>query len=189
MERNVSKSTEARDLFDDVAQELNQLAGEIGDLERNKQQAIRDASARFDDDLARKRAEYEVLRAELGAFVRKNRGWILATFGRTIEVFDPQQEVIGTIKFRIIGRSLTTPKDDKPVVEALLARRGGKRYLRLRWELNRDAIAGASPKLHRALAPLGVWVGRKQQVTIRTRKMPSPLTILMRRYPSQHAAD
>ncbi|TAH31850.1 hypothetical protein EYC58_04190 [Candidatus Saccharibacteria bacterium] len=118
------------------------------------------------------------LEAEIRTFVLGHRRSLLRRFGRTIKLGN------GIIKFRVIRRSLHTPKDTKSLINLLLNTRGGKRYLRVTWSLDRTALANAkSSKLWRRLQGLGAWVGKQEGLFLETPHAPEPVQLNLRRYP------
>ncbi len=137
--------------------------------------ALTEQTARDKEPVLDEIARYE---AAIRAFTLKHRRSLLRRFGRTIKLEN------GVIKFRIIRRSLHTPKDTKALVNLLLHVPGGKRYLRATWSLDRTALGNAkSSKLWRRLRGLGAWVGKQEGLFLETPHAPEPVQLQLRRYP------
>lgn len=137
---------------------------------------IDEANSKRDEQIGRARDAYDVIlrtavkqagditeplqaeRAELLAAITKylkshERSW-LRRFGKTY------QNMFGTIKWRTPGTQVELPRDTGPVVELLLNYRGGRRFLIPSYAVDRKALTKASPRLKRALARRGVYIGR-----------------------------
>jgi phage host-nuclease inhibitor protein Gam len=119
-----------------------------------------------------------ILRA-LKVYFDANRKSILAKYGRTITI--PE----GVFKIRVIPKSLEVPKDVKPLIRWLLSRRRAKKYLRLKYELDKDALAQADPRLLRRLnrSFSGFWAGRHENISVKLLGDEDPITISSRRFP------
>lgn len=115
------------------------------------------------------------------AFIIRRQRSIRSRFGRTAELAH------GTIKFRVIPRSLETPKDAKPAINFLLRMRGGKRYLRVTYALDKDAIKNANNSLLQKLKSFGIWAGKHEHITVQARGEDEATVISRRRFPkSRH---
>ncbi|HEX7484194.1 MAG TPA: host-nuclease inhibitor Gam family protein [Candidatus Saccharimonadales bacterium] len=109
-----------------------------------------------------------------------NRKSILAKYGRTITL--PE----GVFKVRVIPKSLEVPKDVKLVVAWLLARpRLKRKYLRVKYELDKEALAVADARLLRRMnrSISEFWAGRHERVSLKLRDEQDPIGISTRRYP------
>jgi hypothetical protein len=109
--------------------------------------------------------------------MQRRRPSLIKRLGKTI----PREH--GQLKWYIRGRSLETPKDEKPIIDWLHKVRGGKRYLIVTESIDRHALAAADPKLIRRLWPLGVWVGRHEYFSIQAEGEEHPTVVRKRRYP------
>ncbi len=88
----------------------------------------------------------------------------------------------GVVRYRRDAKSLDTPKSVTAIINFLLMMRGGKRYLTLKWSLNRDALTQANASLLRKLRPLGVRVARHDIITIKSDGQDEPTTLSRRPY-------
>lgn len=171
----------------DNLSDLNQQLGRWSELNEEKQDLIRRAQSRIDEAKAELQSALEPLdkqqrdiEAAATVHLKRRRRSLRNRFGITIQLDN------GIVKWRIIGRSLDTPKDTQPIVKHLLGRRGGRRYLRVKYELDRKALAGADHRLLRDLASLGVWAGRHEQLTILPRGAEDPILLEYSRYPRRN---
>jgi phage host-nuclease inhibitor protein Gam len=124
--------------------------------------------------------EKQAIIAAFKQYFDANRKSILAKYGRTIQL--PE----GVFKVRVIPKSLELPKDVKLVVQWLLVRpRLKRKYLRVKYELNKEALAEADPRLLRRLnrSVSGFWAGRHELVSVKPRDENEPIHISSRRYP------
>ena len=141
--------------------------------------AVQALTARVIDPLIQEKL---AIRAALQVYFTTNRKSVLAKFGRTIEFAE------GTIKFRVIPKSLELPKDPKPIVQWLLHFRGAKkRYLHATYTLNKEALAHANQRLLSLLHALWpeFWAGRHEIVSFKPVGEEDPITIARRRYPER----
>lgn len=127
--------------------------------------------------------EKRAILTALSVYFTTNRKSVLAKFSRTIEL--PE----GTIKFRVIPKSLEVPRDTKPIIEWLLKLRGAKtKYLTVTYTLNKEALTQANARLlsrlHRRYPQF--WAGRHENVSIKPLGEKDPITIARRRYPDRH---
>ena len=129
-----------------------------------------------DENLAPVAAEIDALLETVTGYLKVHRRSLRRKYGTTIVT---NQGV--TIKWRVIGRSLETPKDVKPIINWLLSRVGGKRYLRIRCELDREALSRANPKVLRSLRSFGVWAGRHEHLSLQLAGE-APIVLDRRRY-------
>lgn len=88
----------------------------------------------------------------------------------------------GTIRYRVDAKSLDTPKVTTAIVNFLFLMRGGKKYLTVKWSLNRDALAHATEYVLAKLRPLGVRVVRHEHITIKSDCQDEPTTLVRRPY-------
>jgi hypothetical protein len=158
---------------DELFEELSALAiEEEARLEAKKESDKAHAAA-----LAPIKARQAAIREAIAGYIHPRRRHILRRHGRTIK------RDHGLIKYRVIGRSLDTPKNEKPIVAALLAMRGGKRYLTVTYTLNRDALAAANPSVMSKLRRFGVWAGRHENLSIQADGEAKPTVVRHNRFP------
>lgn len=156
---------------------VDELEAELSQVLERRQRAI--AAIDETSERAKKRIEDELdsHRAAIKKFILSRRASLIRRLGRTIQLDN------GIIKIHKIRASLHTPKNTEQIIQHLLDMRGGKRYLRVSYTLDRLALAKAGKDLLRHLRPLGVWVGREEQVTIQTEHMAKAATLHTRPYP------
>lgn len=123
--------------------------------------------------------EQAQLRKVIAAYLRQRRRSILSKRGRTVKLAN------GEIKWRVVPRSLDVPKDDKSVINFLLNLRGGKRYLRATYSVDKKALAAATPRLLTSLRHLGVWAGKHENLTIQARSEKKPTIVHHSRFPNR----
>ncbi len=120
--------------------------------------------------------ELSALDERLTWFVVNRRRSLMSRFGKVIGLPG------GTIRYRVDQKSLDTPKITTAIVKALLAMRGGKKYLTVKWSLNRDALTQATEHVLAKLRPLGVRVVRHEHITIKSDSQDEPTTLVRRPY-------
>lgn len=140
------------------------------DAELAKAQATCDRKrAPADQELAR-------LDARLGEVLLRKRRVFMNRYGKVINLSG------GTVRYRLDSKSLDTPKNVTAIINTLLLLRGGKKYLVMKWSLNRDALTQASESLLGKLRPLGVRVRRHEFITIKSVGEDEPTTLVRRVY-------
>ncbi|HET7629775.1 MAG TPA: host-nuclease inhibitor Gam family protein, partial [Candidatus Saccharimonadales bacterium] len=113
----------ARDVFDTISSQATTAARETTDpLEQEKAELLQ-ACTRY---------------------LTANRSRLRRRFGKTIK------SMFGTTKWDVRGAT-DTPGDTTAAVNFLRGRRGGKKYLRVKYELDKKALAGAPDDLRRGL--------------------------------------
>jgi phage host-nuclease inhibitor protein Gam len=112
----------------------------------------------------------------IAQYVTRHRKGLLGRFGRTINLSN------GVIKVRVIRKSVELPVDTKPVIQWLLAHRFGKQKVRMVPEVDKVALLASSPGYIRKLHPLGVWVGRHENISIQANDEERSTIISHRRY-------
>lgn len=163
----------------ELLKRYHELSNSEKDALAKEEQIIKATQSLTADVVDPIRQHKEAIRVAMKTYFNANRKSVLARFGRTIELSD------GTIKFRIIAKSLEVPKDTKPIVRYLLNRRGGKKYLRPTWALDKDALVQADPGLLHLLNRRfrGFWAGRHEHISIKPTDEDEPITISVRRFP------
>lgn len=147
----------------------------VGDVTRvNAKLAL--AQAAHNKALAPLNKQLAALDKRLAHLVLQRRRSILNHFGKVVKLPG------GTIRYRIDTKSLDTPKVVTAIVNFLLTMRGGKKYLTLKWSLDRDALAQASEHVIARLRPLGVRVVRHEHITIKSDSEEEPTTLVRRPY-------
>ncbi|HET6622602.1 MAG TPA: host-nuclease inhibitor Gam family protein [Candidatus Saccharimonadales bacterium] len=122
-------------------------------------------------------AERDQLREAIATYLMKGRRRLRHRFGKTIE------SLFGTVKWRVIAASVETPRDTSEVINHLLNRRGGKRYLRVRYDLDKKALLKAPDSLKRSLRPFGVYIGKQETLTMQLKGESEPTTLRKYRFP------
>lgn len=113
----------------------------------------------------------------IAQYVTRRRKGLLGRFGRTIVLPD------GVIKVYVVRKSVHLPADATPVINWLLNHRYGKKKLRVVYEIDKAALLSASPAYIRKLHPLGVWVGKNENISVRANSEAEPTVISHRRFP------
>ncbi len=88
----------------------------------------------------------------------------------------------GEVKYRVLSKALDLPKNVKPIIARLKARRGGKKFLTFTVSLNKDALTQGSAEVLRDLRPLGVVVARHLHITVKSPQEDDPTTLVRRVY-------
>ena len=149
------------DDVDRVLGELDTLATYITDAATSRDAVIATASEAYEEVTATWVArQQEILQALKEYLMPRRRSW-LRRFGRTAKLEN------GAVMWKMIGASLVTPKDETPVVAALLGMRGGKKLLRVKWEVERKAFSTAPAWILRRLKPLGVYYTRHETLSVK----------------------
>jgi phage host-nuclease inhibitor protein Gam len=120
--------------------------------------------------------ELSVIAERLTWFVVNRRRSLMSRLGKVISFPG------GTIRYRVDQKSLDTPRVTTAIVNFLLVMRGGKRYLTVKWSLNRDALTHASEHVLAKLRPLGVRVVRHEHITVKSDSQDEPTTLVRRPY-------
>jgi hypothetical protein len=162
--------------MDDVDARLAELS-ELAVQEEEQLVAKKKFDKEHAEALAPIRARQAAIREAIAAYVHPRRRHILRRHGRTITLKN------GTLKYRVIGRSLDTPKNVGPIIAALLALRGGKRYLTVTYTLDRKKLAAAGYSVLAMLKPLGVWAGRHENLSIQAEEEDEPTIVRHYRFP------
>jgi phage host-nuclease inhibitor protein Gam len=123
--------------------------------------------------------EREQILETLADYLQRRRPALIRRFGKII-VRDN-----GEIKWYIRGPFADVPPNANELVQALLKIRGGKRFLIVKYEVDKKALAKASARMLRKLRPLGVGVGKNEYLSIRLPDEEKPTVIRKRRYPSR----
>lgn len=116
------------------------------------------------------------LDAELAKFLERHRYWLTRRHGKTITRLD------GEIKEVMRARELDTPASEQPAIDLLLARRGGKRYLNVRYTLNRRRLLSAPAEVRAELSRLGFWWGQHRTLSVKSLSSTAPTQLSRRRY-------
>lgn len=136
---------------------------------------------RFYDSYVKEHIEAnEQIDKEAASFILRRRKGILGRYGRTIRLSN------GTIKVRIIPRSVVVPEDAKPVINFLDKKPGGEEYLRIEKVLDKRSLATIkNARWIRSLNGLGVKFGRSENITIQSSLDEKPTIISHRPYPNR----
>jgi hypothetical protein len=113
---------------------------------------------------------------ELTAFLERNRYSLTRRLSKTIK------RALGEVKVTLHAVELDMPRDETPVANFLLKRRGGKRYLTFTPKVNRRALLQASSELMSALAPLGVARAKHWMISVRSPSSERARTLSRQRY-------
>lgn len=89
---------------------------------------------------------------------------------------------MGEVQLRMRPFGLEMPADEQGVVEDLLAMRGGKKYLRQIWEVDRPSLLQAPPPTFRRLRRRGVWRGKRRAILVKSPTDKGAKTISLKRY-------
>lgn len=161
---------------------INDAQQKINDARSNTKNIVAAAKKQEDSIVQPLEKEIAELRDLLSSFFSRRKKSITAKHGKTITLDN------GVVKYRVIPRSLDTPKNVTPIINFLLLMHGGKRYLRKIYELDREVLTQANPKLLSRLNRLfGVWAGKHENISIQTDADVKPVVIAHRRFPkSRH---
>lgn len=147
--------------------DISDLLGRAANLQRTVDTANATAKAMKEAAEAQRRDLVEPLNQRIdqimnavGAYAKPRRRWWLRRYGRTVSIPGG-----GTVAWRVVPRSLETPKNTEGIVNQLLLIRGGKRYLSVKYSLDKRALASASPAL---LRRLGLWAGPHEWLVVAT---------------------
>jgi hypothetical protein len=160
----------------DLAKLRRQLLSDIDKSLRTEAASVARAQARRKEQTKHQLAELKALDAVLTGYLQSHRASLWRRYGKVIKLPD------AVIRYRTGSKSLDTPKNNDDLVAFLLSQPGGKRYLTVKYTLNRDAITQAGKSLRPKLRRFGIWVGRHATITITSTGQAEPTTLARRRY-------
>lgn len=138
--------------------------------------AIGRAKRRYDEAVGETPKELEAIDEQLRLFLGKHRPYLMRRLSKTM------RRPSGEVKVTLRAEELELPADATPVIDLLLERSGGKRYLRRKWELDLRALLQAPRSVMDALAPLGVWRGKHRTISVKSLSSDKPKTLSRRRF-------
>ena len=163
---NVSSPTRGRskleEKLDAMLEQRESLVADIKGATARKVASIARANDRFNEAVGTKPAELAKLDLELASFVERHHYSLTRRLGKTI------RRKYGEVKFALRAIELEVPGSETPVVDFLLNRPGGKRYLVQTWKLNRRALLFAPSELLKQLRPFGIWRGKHRLITVKS---------------------
>lgn len=111
----------------------------------------------------KKRAALSEFDEMLRPRMRRRRRLLMRRFGGHARTED------GEISIRTANKVLDVdPSRMRELVAELLRRRGGRKVLRIKYELDKEALKQMSPDFLRSLVPFGVRVGQMSYVSIKS---------------------
>jgi len=123
-------------------------------------EATKEIEQQWQDEVGSAPFRLRVIEANMAAFLQKSHHNLTRRYKKTIK------RELGEVKVVERAKELEIPGSEKAVVDFLLKRMGGKRYITYTPKLNRKALLLAPSALLSLLAPLGVWRGQHRLISV-----------------------
>ncbi len=117
----------------------------------------------------------------LTGFLERHRYWLTRRHSKTV------QREHGEVKVVLRALELELPADEKPIIDFLLSRQGGKEYIEFVPKLNKRRLLQAPAKLYAELRSLGVWRGRHRTISVKSPSSSKAKQLSSRRYNDRSA--
>jgi len=137
---------------------------------------MRKVDAQWREDVGTAPQQLEVVDKDLTAFMVRHHYQLTRSLTKTIK------RELGEVKVVLRAKELEVPGSETPIINFLLKRSGGKRYLTLTWKVNRRALLQAPSQLLSLLAPFGVWRGQHRMISVKSALDDRAQTLSQTRY-------
>ncbi len=162
--------------LDKLLERREELESVIADANTRHAERLAKLELRHQKELGKAPKRLIKLDAKLAAFLERHRYWLTRRHSKTIvRPFGEVKEVLRAVE-------LDKPGDTKSAVDLLLARPGGKRYLKRTYTLDLRKLRQAPPELRATLRPLGFWWGRHRTLTVKSPSSKEPKQLSRRRF-------
>lgn len=162
--------------LDDLLHEREGLVSTIVEADRNRAKRLAELELRHQEELGTAPEELERLDAKLAAFVKRHRYWLTRLYSKTI------LRPYGEVKEVLRAVELDKPANTRPAIDLLLARPGGKKYLKVTYALDLRKLLQAPSELKAALRPHGFWWGRHRTLSVKSPSSTEPKQLSRVRY-------
>ena len=153
-----------------------ELESVIADADARYAERLTKLELRHQKELGKAPKKLLKLDAKLAAFLERHRYWLTRRHGKTIlRPFGEVKEVLRAVE-------LDKPGDMKPAVALLLARSGGKKYLKVTYAIDLRKLLQAPTELRALLRPLGFWWGRHRTLSVKSPSSSEPKQLSRRRF-------
>lgn len=132
--------------------------------------------AQWREDIGTAPQELEAVDKDLAAFTVRYHYQLTRKLTKTIK------RELGEVKVVLRAQELEIPGSEMPIINFLLQRPGGKRYLTLTWKVNRRALLQAPSQLLSLLAPFGIWRGQHRMISVKSASDDRAQTLSQTRY-------
>lgn len=161
--------------LDELLSRKQSIGQQLDDV-KSKVAVIKASTAMFEEMITKPLlAQDQALNIAIEAYLHSHRSSIRRRLGKTVTLTH------GVIKW-FVRRSFELPKDESPVVAALLARRGGKKYLIETYKVNETALSQAPQSVLSRLRRLGVGNVRFEHLNVTITGQTQPVKLSRRRY-------
>lgn len=165
-------------------EQVDQLLEEREGLEATiaKAEAVRDAGfaeveRSFQEAVDEFPSKLGLVDQKLAALMERHHYPLTSRHSKTIN------RSAGVIKVVVRAVEMDTPANTKPVINYLLCRRGGRKYLKVTYSLDMYALRYAPQGLKAALQKrFGFWWGRHRTISVKSPSGKSPAQLSRRRY-------
>jgi hypothetical protein len=162
--------------LDEMLDQRDQYVRVIAAATEVRDAAIAEAIQVFEEAVADAPTQLKQLDKRLGDFVERFHYPLTRRHSKTIK------RDKGEVKVILQRRSLDLPASEAAVIEALLSVPRGKKYLVLKYQLDKRALLSAPGTLLMKLRSRGVWVGKHREVQVRSISEAKGKTIATRRF-------
>lgn len=162
--------------LDAFLQAREELVARVKAASITRDERIAEAMKQYWEEIGDAPTRLVKLEEGLTAFLERHHYQLTRSLSKTIK------REAGEVKVVLRAIELEIPGSEKPIIDWLLERRGGKRYLSLTWKLNRRALLQAPSELFSQLAPFGAWRGRHRQISVKSASSTDAVTISQKRF-------
>ena len=172
-QRGRSKLDVALDRFLERREELVSV---IADADAHHAERLARLERRHQKELGKAPKKLEKLDTKLAVFLERHRYWLTRRHSKTI------LRPFGEIKEVLRAVELDKPANTRPAIDLLLARPGGKKYLKVSYTLDLRKLLQAPAELRAALRPHGFWWGRHRTLSVKSPSSTEPKQLSRQRY-------